>query len=84
MRALILIGLLFGILLCALFGCALIETAPDPEPVLPVETETRAPPDFYNRGGKPCWRFEDMVVCDDIDGTWDSNEEYGNDKAQEE
>lgn len=47
-----------AVLLLFAYGCATIE--PDP------------PPDFYDRSGVACWRFTDMIWCED---GYESNEE---------
>ncbi len=63
----ILVTIIAGLFLFSAYGCAA-------QPAQPVQIEAPAP-DFYDRAGNACWRFSDLVWCDDGYGSWEDNEE---------
>jgi len=61
-----------------LTGCATSEPAATPEPVAEITYEL---PDFYDRLGNACWRYFDLIVCDDGYGSWEDDEDQSKPEA---
>lgn len=52
--------------------------------VTTVEPEPTPEPDFYNRAGVACWRFTDMIWCEDgYESTEDETHEQAPEQGQQ-